>query len=334
MNSNLFVSVVLAGHNFLDRGIDFLEAMTTLLSAVSADYELIVVDNASTDGSLGAISESLESGLLRNTVVFSLAQRVEVDAALWIGVDTALGDVIATLPAAEDNLEALRILLERAQAGADVAIAVNHFPTSGTWQFRFVRNFLGKFLKGGTASLSRCMVMSRRLVSFLQNHSQPQMTFRQLTQIPGLRPDYFDYRSEPITPHKKTLRERYASGIQYVMWRNPGFLRTASLLALGGALLNLVYAAYVFAVFLFGDSAEPGWASSSLQFSGMFFLFSLVLFILSENVLLSISIAGRDPVAFVSGEYTSRHMGRLGSINVRNWAEDTTSASPGDSESN
>lgn len=333
MTSNLFLSVVVAGHNFLDRGIDFLEAITTLLSENSADYELIVVDNASTDGSLGAIAESLESGLLKNTVVFSLAQRAEVDAALWIGVDTALGDVIVTLPAAEDNLEALPILLERAQAGADVAIAVNDFPTNGTWQFRLVRNFLGRFLNGGTASLSRCMVMSRRLVSFLQNHSQPQMTFRQLTQIPGLRPEYFSYRSAPVAPHKKMLRERYASGIQYIMWRNPRFLRAASLLALGGAVLNLLYAGYVFAVFLFGDGVEPGWASSSLQFSGMFFLFSLVLFILSENVLLSISIAGRDPVAFVSGEYTSRHMGRLDSINVRNSTEDSASATFGDRES-
>ena len=333
MTSNLFVSVVVAGHNFLDRGIDFLDQIATLLSEYSANYEIVVVDNASTDGSIQAISQSLRSGPLENTILYSLAQRAEVDAALWIGVDTALGDVIVTLPAAEDNLEALPLLLERAQAGSDVAIAVNDFPTSGTWQFRFVRSFLGRFLNGGTASLSRCMVMSRRLVSFLQNHSQPQMTFRQLTQIPGLRPEYVNYRSAPISPHKKTLRERYASGVQYIMWRNPRFLRTASLLALGGAILNVLYAGYVFAVFLFGDSVEPGWASSSLQFSGMFFLFSLVLFILSENVLLSISIAGRDPVAFVSGEYTSRRMGRRDSINVRNSTEDTTSATPGDSES-
>ncbi len=315
--SGSFVSVVLAGSNFVGDSPGPLEEIASLLDALVDDYELIVVDNASSDGTLSQIRKRLDSGALRNTVVFSLAQRTEIDAAMWIGVDSAIGDFVLTIPAGEEGVASLPLLLEQAEAGAEVAIAVNQAPVEATLSFRLAKRIAGGFLRRGASSLSRCMVISRRLVSFLQSHSQPQMTFRQLAQVPGLRPVYFHYRSEPISVEKKTLGDRYGSGIQYIFWRNPRFLRQASLLALLGAALNVIYALYVLGVFIFSDSVEAGWASLSLQFSGMFFLFSLVLFVLSENVLLSISIAGRDPVAFVSGEFTSRQMGSRDAINVR-----------------
>lgn len=316
-SSDSFFSIVVAGSNFVSELPGALEEITSYLDSLVQHYELIVVDNGSTDETLQQVRRKLASGELTNTLVISLAQKTEIDGALWIGVDSAVGDYVITIPAAEDGVAALPLLLERAIAGAEVVIAANEFPFEGSLPFRLARRMLGRFIIGGTASLSRCMSLSRRLVSYLQSHSQPQMTFRQLSQIPGLRPIYLRYTDNPISLEKKTLSERYGSGVQYILWRNPRILRGASLAALAGAGINLAYAVYVFIILIFNENVEPGWASSSLQFSGMFFLFSLVLFVLSENLLLSISIAGRDPVAFIAGEYTSRQMGRSDALNVK-----------------
>lgn len=315
--SKSLVSVIIAEQDLLSRNPESLNLLSKLLENFEGDYELIVVDNASTDGTLDWVQSSLDSGDLKNTILFSLAQKAEIDAALWIGVDSAIGDFVITLPVSEDNLDALPLLLAEGSAGTDVAIAVNRYPSAGTVPFKISRKLLGIFVKGGAGSFSRCMVLSRRLVAYLQQHSQPQVTFRQLTQVPGLNPHFISYKGPPISDERKKLSERYASGIQFVLWRNPRFLRGASLLALFGAIFNFAYAIYVVTIFLTSSNVEPGWASSSLQFSGMFLLFSLALFILSENVLLSISIAGRDPVAFVTSEFASRHIGQMIALNVQ-----------------
>jgi hypothetical protein len=317
MPGSFFVSVVLTVKNINAFGINPLRQILNLLNDFDGDYELILIDNASVDGTSRWLRGLLESGELENTIVFSLAREAEVDAALWVGVDSSLGDFVVTIPTTEDGISSLPQLLQKGREGTDVSIAVNKTSPQGTVAYQVSRLVVTKLLTSSVGSLSRCMVLSRRLVTYLQQHTQPQMTFRQLTQVPGLKSEVFTYESAPMYPARKTLKGRYASGVQYVTWRNPRFVRAASLLALLGAAVSVVYSLYVLGVFIFGGSVEPGWASLSLQFSGMFFLFSLALFIFGENLLLSISLAGGDPGAFVSEEFTSRRMGREKQMNIR-----------------
>lgn len=314
--ASFFASVVITVRNMREQGLEPVKNILGILRDFDGDFELIIVDNGSFDGTAELLGQAANSGEIDNTIVLRLAQEVDVDSALWVGVDGALGDFVITIPASEDSHEVLGALLELGRNKLDVGIGINEYRIGGSLTYRVSRSVISRMLSGG-ASLSRCFVLSRRILSYLQQHSQPQTTFRQLTHVPGLNSEIVKYRARPIQPGEKTLSGRYASGMQYLLWRNPKFLRGASLLALLGAVTNVIYALFVLGVFLFDSNVEPGWASLSLQFSGMFFLFSLAVFILGENVLLSISIAGRDPAAFVSGEYTSRKMGRLKSINIR-----------------
>lgn len=315
--ANSFASIVVAVSNIRSRGIGPIRSLTDLLDSFDGEWELILVDNGSTDGTTEFLGEALASGEIDNSTVLQLSKKVDEDAALWVGIEESMGDFVVTVSAAEDGADVVEQLLKLGSEKLETGIAVNTYPVSGSWSYRLLRSVLVRFLRGGSASLSRCFVLSRRLVSFLQRHSQPQTTFRQLTQLPGLGSKVFQYSSEPMYPVEKTLSAQYASGMRYFLWRNPMFLRGASLLALSGAGLNLLYGLYVLGYFVFGSNPEPGWASSSLQSSGMFFLFSLVLFVLSENVLQTLSVAGRDPVAFVSAELISSYIGSRSSVNVR-----------------
>lgn len=316
MEAKLF-SVVVVVNNIAETGIDPLNKALAILERLGKSHELIVIDNASDDGSAELLKSALRSGEMDNTILLRLAKKADLDSALWVGIQNSLGDYVITLPGSEDGLGALEKVVNASDQDLDVVIAVNSSPSAGSLAYRLARWGVGRIGNAGMAALSRCVLMSRRLVSFLEKHSQPQTTFRQLTQLPGLNTKVVEYRDTPIYPEGKTLKARYASGMQYLMWRNPRLLRGASLLALIGAVLNVAYAAYVAGVFLFGTNIEPGWASSSLQFSGMFFLFSLALFVLSENVLLSISLAGRDPVAFIAEERASLRFGPLDASNIR-----------------
>ena len=62
-------------------------------------------------------------------------------------------------------------------------------------------------------------------------------------------------------------------------------MRLVTFLCLFGAGSNLIYSLYVILVKIWKSNVAPGWATLSLQQSGMFFLLSLVLLILSEYIL-------------------------------------------------
>lgn len=80
--------------------------------------------------------------------------------------------------------------------------------------------------------------------------------------------------------------------------------------------MSLAYSFFVLAVFLTGQTVEAGWTSTSLQISGMFFLTSLVLVVMSEALLLNLSVASQDPIAFPAEEFVSSEFGQLSRLNV------------------
>lgn len=312
-----FLSVVLVVRNIRSYGPQRLLELQDLLNGLVADFELIIVDNGSNDGTPKWLKELLDAGALVNTLVFCLSEEVEVDAALWIGVERAIGDIVVTIPAGEDDPRVIQEFLACAADSTDLIIGANQSKPSGSASYRLSKKIIDLFSKE-ESSLSRCFMLSRRLVNFLQLHNQPHVTFRQLARVPGLKFRVINYQLAPMYPvQHHTFRSRYSSGLRFVFWRNPRLLRLASLFSLAGAAVNGLYASYVLLIFLSSDGIEPGWTSLSLQFSGMFFLLSLTLFVLSENLLLAVHLSAQDPIAFVREDFTSKVMGADESLNLR-----------------
>jgi len=94
--------------------------LSAVLKAESPDdYEILFVDDGSTDGSAGTLAEIAASD--EHVVVIELRRRSGKAAALDAGFRAARGDVVATLDAdLQDVPEELPKLLRRIEAGADV----------------------------------------------------------------------------------------------------------------------------------------------------------------------------------------------------------------------
>jgi polyisoprenyl-phosphate glycosyltransferase len=103
-------------------------------------------------------------------------------------------------------------------------------------------------------------------------------------------------------------------------------LRAATALCVFGAFANLLYSAYVIAVALLKPDVAAGWVSLSLQQSGMFFLISLVLLVLSEYILHMARISSEGPAYHVGREFTSMRMTRRERLNVEDAVPDNGSA--------
>jgi hypothetical protein len=83
-----------------------------------------------------------------------------------------------------------------------------------------------------------------------------------------------------------------------------------------GAFASLAYSIYVVLIWAFKEDVAPGWVSLALQQSGMFFLISLVLLVLSEYVLEISRKANSGPAYYIADEFTSAKLTRKERLNV------------------
>ncbi len=93
-------------------------------------------------------------------------------------------------------------------------------------------------------------------------------------------------------------------------------LRFLTVLAVGGALLNVIYSLYVLAVNIFKADVAEGWTSLSLQSSFMFFLLFLILGVLSEYIGRLFIHNQNRPFYLIAREKRSLVLSRKDELNV------------------
>jgi glycosyltransferase involved in cell wall biosynthesis len=317
----VFLSVVYTVRNQSERLESLLRDAVQLLSTLVSDYELIVVDNASDDNSVDVLKRITGPGGLPNLQVYALTKEVDMDSASWVGVENALGDFVGVIDPLVDDIAFMPEMLEKAALGADVVFAKNQEKPKQKLSYRVanaVFNSLYRFFNGIhlAKEAPQYRVLSKRIVSFILQHPQPAITYRHLPASGGFSRAIMTYRSKPLMPSTKRLGDSIDRGIRLLVSTTRAPVRLVTSISLFGAAANLLYSIYVVAIGLFQSSVAPGWISLSLQQSGMFFLLSLVLFVLGEYILHMASLSNEGPLYHVAQEFTSTHMTRLDKLNI------------------
>lgn len=317
----IFLSVVYVVRN---QGSDLeaiLNRATARLNALAADYELIVVDNASDDNSLLILKDITGIDGLPNVQVYALTKSVDADTAAWAGLENALGDFVAVIDPLVDDIAFLADMLEKAVSGADVVFANNRRKPRQNLAYRvayWTFNGLYKFFSGIhlAKEAPQYRLLSKRVINFILQHPQPGVTYRHLPATGGFARVNMDYSAEPLTSHPKKLVESIDRGMRLLVSTTRAPMRLVTSLSLFGAGANLIYSGYVVAIGIFKANVAPGWVSLSLQQSGMFFLISLVLLVLGEYILQMAALSSEGPLYHVAQEFTSARMTRREKLNI------------------
>lgn len=317
----IFLSVVFVVRNTSEQIETVLSDAIARISSLVSDYELIVVDNASTDGSIAALKTLTSEAGLPNLQVYALTKEVDSDTASWVGLENALGDFVAIVDPMADDIFFLEEMLDKAVAGADVVFASNEqrFRQSLAYRGAFSAfNRLYKVFNG--IDLAReaphYRVLSKRVINFILQHPQPAMTYRHLPATGGFARANLQYSKPPREQHVKRLGDSVDRGMRLLVSTTRGPMRLVTWLSLFGAAANLLYSVYVVAVGLLMSHVAPGWISLSLQQSGMFFLISLVLLVLGEYILNMASLSNEGPLYHVAQEFTSARLTRRERLNI------------------
>ena len=329
----IFLSVVVPVRNQEQEIEKLVSEVSAFVAPIVSDYEIIIVDNSSTDQTGPLLRSMTGINGLPNLQIYALTKDVDNDTASWVGLENALGDFIAVIDPMSDDITFLANMIEKALVGADVVFATNRKKQSQTLLYRVAFSIFQKlyFFFNGLHLANEApqyRLLSKRVVNFIQRHPQPSVAYRHLPATGGFSRANLNYSSEPRAHTKKNLQESIDRGMRLIVSTTRAPMRLVTSLSLFGAFANVVYSIYVVAVGILKSDVAPGWISLSLQQSGMFFLISLVLLVLGEYILQMASLTNEGPLSHIEQELTSARILRKEKLNIH----DTTPTKTGRTE--
>lgn len=326
----IFLSVVIPIRNQSDLTLKILSDLTKIIAPLVSDYEIIVIDNASTDDSVSILKEATSINGLPNLQIFALTKEVDSDTVSWVGFENALGDFTVVIDPFADDVNFISQMLEKSVAGADVVFATNKQKPLQTISYNaafFIFRKIYTWFNGIDLAedAPQFRILSKRVINFIQQHPHPSLTYRHLPATAGFTRVNLQYSAPPKLVEAKKLSDSVDRGLRMLVSTTRGPMRLVTTLSIFGAISNLFYSVYVVIVGIFKTDVAPGWISLSLQQSGMFFLISLVLLVLGEYILNMAALSNEGPAYHVAQEFTSARMTRLEKLNIEDTSKSATS---------
>jgi dolichol-phosphate mannosyltransferase len=267
MENKLDLSVVIPAFNeetILDLSLN---ALREELDALQISYEVIVVNDGSTDGTLEKLSYWQKSW--NNLKILTLVSNRGHMAALTAGLDFAAGDWVCTIDAdLQDPVHVItEMYLKAKDLGVDViyGVRINRDTDSffkkwtASIYYKIMDSLVGQSVHPHSAD---CRLMSRRVVNSLKNLSEKQKIYRLLVPWLGFPSSTIEYqRSARIagSTHYK-LRNMVSLAINSVTSFSASPLRFATWSGIAGAVVLFVGSVYVSVGWITGN-VSPGWTS-------------------------------------------------------------------------
>ena len=308
--SSVFVSVVCRLHDEAATVGSFVADVTRVLREHYENYELVLVDDGSTDGTAARVKELLKT--VECVRLLRLSRKFGLDVALTAGLESAIGDYVVTLQADMDPPALIpeMVALARSENAAVYGVAAfragrSALHRAGASLFHFVtRRFLDLPLQPGATHFR---VLSRQAVNAIVEIKDNYRYLRALTPYIGYETRKFAYtpqrRSGSV--QRESFSEAVDTAIAVVVSNSTRPLRFVSWLALLASFFNALYIGYVFLVNVFKRDVAEGWTTLSLQNAGMFFLLFLILAVVTEYVGRILDETRERPLYYIAEEANS-----------------------------
>lgn len=245
----------------------FIARLAAVLDSVGEEWELVLVDDGSRDGTWGAIEAASRADARIRGI--RLSRNFGHQLALTAGLSVARGDGVITMDSdLQHPPEAIPALLAAAREGNDVVYAVRSADdAAGFWKrfsarvfYRVLNRLSALELPEGAADFRW---MSRRVVDVLASMPERHRFLRGLVRWAGYRQTFVEYRrgSREAGESKYSLRRMLLFAWDGMVSFSSFPLRVASILGVCVSFLGWLYLLYVLAIRVFTDRAIPGWTS-------------------------------------------------------------------------
>lgn len=298
---------------------ELLRALHAAAISLDSPFELVLVANGCSPAVLREVRE--QAATLSDLQTYVLKVPVDHATALVCGLENAIGDWIATLDLVADDPAIVGRMVDVALAdGIEVALGVPDAATAarGVADALLATIFHRAFRALHGYSLAKeapsARLLSRTVVNDVLQHDFPLVALETLPATGG-------YRKATVALTRRAglalpLAERVRLRWRTLIGLNAAPLRIANAVCAAGAGVALLYSGYVVVVYLVKDSVVPGWTTVSLMLSGMFFMLSIVLWLLGEYLVLVLDAGARRARYEIAEEFASNVQTRRARLNV------------------
>lgn len=248
-----------------------LDLLYTLLTAVLHDqninYEIIMVDDASTDNSLRAIEALSQKD--HQVKALSFSRNFGHMIALSAGLDHAIGDAVITMDAdLQHPPEMIPQLIKEWEKGSQIVSTLRK-RSQGAGMiknitascFYWLINRIGKIQLPANSADFR--LLDRKVVDSLKQIKERSRFLRGLISWVGFSQVFVEYNAQARTSGKTkyTFSKMFAFAIDGITSFSTFPLRLASYLGLFTAFISFLYILYAVYIRLFTNQAIAGWTS-------------------------------------------------------------------------
>lgn len=278
MKNETFISVVLVVKNQTEQLIKYLNKLSSYLNEQYSDYEIVIIDQKSTDG----IEEQLNQSLATHQSIrhIRLSQAVSSDIALAAGLENAIGDFVVNVNIQTDRHELVPLLIQKGLDGNDIVVGVSqkinsflyrHLRTLSTWLLMSIGYSLPSNSTG-------TFCFSRRAINAITESGRFYCKLHLKIANVGYSLYPFIYDEYISNTHKKSIASGIKETLHHMIFNSTMPLRWMSALGVFGSLMAMTFSLYSLVVHYINDQVAPGWTTTILFMS---FLFTILFVMLS-----------------------------------------------------
>ena len=284
MNNKIdtFVSIVTIVDNSESLLDNYICNLHSLLSENFVDYEIILIDQNSSDKSQEIIEKHLyEVPCIRNIL---LSTKIHYDVALAAGLENAIGDFVVLHSIKHDPVDCVLDIVKKGLSGFDIVIGRSKKNMSIGYKavrpfIQWVLKYIGYDLPKNATDL-RCL--SRRAVNAV---TQTGRFHHQLyVRINKTGYPFIEYKYKQLSQRYKTrsLLGAIKQALRLLVFNSTKPLRWMSGLGIIGSLLAFIFALYSVLIRFFKDNVIEGWTTMILFTSLLFMILFIILAFLGE----------------------------------------------------
>jgi polyisoprenyl-phosphate glycosyltransferase len=242
------------------------DALEQVLSTMNYEYQLIFVDDGSTDGTLALLKAISTSN--PHIRYIGLSRNFGHQNALKAGLDLAGGDAVIMMDGdMQHPPELIPIMLEQWEVGNDIVYTIRKdhqdMPmmkrkTSNMF-YNLINNLSDIELEQGTADFR---LMDRRVVDVFREFKETDLFLRGLVKWMGFKQSGIEYEpAERLKGKSKyTMKKMIRFALQGITSFSTKPLYIATYLGMCFSLISLLYVPYIIYSYYFGQ-AISGWTS-------------------------------------------------------------------------
>lgn len=307
MMQDIFVSTVVVVKSEAKEIDNYILRLQKILNLNYKNYEIIVVDNGASVGEINAVTNLLTK--IPCIRIIKLAQKFNYDTAVFAGLDVSIGDYVCTLDPVIDPVDDVTIFINKNQT-CDVVQGVSEMPILGVFGSQFGRRLFYWYNRkyiGIDIPLNATYFASygRRAINSLTSSSRNHRHVRHLARRIGYGYDTQSYIPTTNPSNQRRLRTGIIEALEIVTSYSTHPLRFVTWLGFFAGIVNVIYAIYVLFLNMTNFKLAPGWTSTSMQLSLMFFVLFMIMIILSEYIGRILTESFHEPSYLVADELVS-----------------------------